>query len=127
MFKQVVFLKRRPGMTHQEFRDYYENQHSKLHEQVGDGESFMPTAQRYVRRYITPEPNPVTGEVLDPGYDCIMEIWWNSRKDFEDSMAHMGSPEILPHIIADEKKIFATHSNPVMSVEEFDSPVGQYA
>ena len=32
-----------------------------------------------------PEINPVTGEVIDPGYDCIMEIWWNSREDFENS------------------------------------------
>jgi hypothetical protein len=127
MFKQVVFLKRRPGMTREEFRDYYENQHSKLHESVGEGESFMPTAQRYVRRYITPEKNPVTGEIHDCGFDCIMEIWWNSRQDFEDSMAHMGSPDILPHIVADETKIFASHANPVVSVEECDSPVGPYA
>lgn len=127
MFKQVVLLKRRPGMTTEEFKDYYENYHSKLHERVGEGEPFMPTAQRYVRRYITPEKNPVTGEVIDPGFDCIMEIWWNSRDDFESSMRHIGSPEILPHIIEDEKQLFATHSNPVLSVEEYDSPVGQKA
>ena len=127
MFKQVVLLKRRPGMTTEEFKHYYENYHSKLHERVGKGEPFMPTAQRYVRRYITPERNPITGEVIDPGFDCIMEIWWNSRDDFESSMRHIGSPEILPHIIEDEKQLFATHSNPVLSVEECDSPVGQKA
>ena len=124
MFKQVVFLKRRHGMTFEEFKDYYENQHSKMHRKVGDGKPFMPTAQRYVRRYITPEKNPVTLEVLDSGYDCIMEIWWNSRQDFEDSMAHLRDPQILPAVIEDEEKVFATHSNPVMSVEECDSPVG---
>lgn len=127
MFKQVVFLRKKPDLTLDQFKEYYENYHSKLHESVGDGEPFMPTAQRYVRRYITPEKNPMTGEVLDPGYDCIMEIWWNSRQDFEEAMTHLGDPEILPHIIADEKKLFATHSNPVVSVEEFDSPVGDYA
>ena len=41
----------------------------------------LPNAQRYVRRYVTPEKNPLTGEVIHPGYDCIMEIWWNTRED----------------------------------------------
>jgi len=111
-------------MTTEEFKNYYENYHSKLHKRVGAGEPFMPTAQRYVRRYITPEKNPVTGEVIDCGFDCIMEIWWNSRDDFESSMKHIGSSDILPHIIEDENQLFATHSNPVFSVEEYDSPVG---
>ena len=124
MLKQIVFLKKRADMTMEQFMDYYENQHSKLGQKIG--KSAIPNAVRYVRRYLTPEKNPVTGEIHDSGYDCIMEIWWNSRADFEESMAHLGSPEILPHIIEDEKKLFATHSNPVLSVEEYDSPVGQY-
>ena len=123
MIKQVVFLKRRPDLTMQEFMDYYENQHSQLSKRMG-AKPALPNAQRYVRRYITPEKNPLTGEVIHPGYDCIMEIWWNSRQDFEDSMAHLRDPQILPAVIEDEEKVFATHSNPVMSVEECDSPVG---
>jgi hypothetical protein len=66
----------------------------------------------------------VTGKVLYPSYDCIVEIWWNSRQDFEDSMRHLRDPAILPALMEDERQLFATHSNPVMSVEEFDSPVG---
>jgi EthD domain len=125
MFKQVVFLKRRPGMTFQEFKDYYENEHSKLHKKVGDGKPFMPTAQRYVRRYITPEKNPMTGEVIETGYDCIMEIWWNSREDFERSQAIISDPARLPFTMEDEKHLFATHANPICLVaEESDSPMG---
>jgi hypothetical protein len=44
MFKQVVPLKRRPDMSVQQFRDYYENYHSKLHQRVGDGTPFMRIA-----------------------------------------------------------------------------------
>jgi hypothetical protein len=79
---------------------------------------------RYVRRYLTPERNPVTGEVIDTGYHCIMEIWWNSREDFENSQQVIADPDRLPDIKADEAKLFATHSNPVCSVVEFDSPMG---
>jgi len=122
MIKQVVFFKKRPDMTMEQFMDYYENQHSQLAKKIG--KPAIPNALRYVRRYIKPEKNPVTGEVLNPGYDCIMEIWWKSREDFENSLRLISDPARLPHTMEDEKKLFASHSNPVCTVEEFDSPVG---
>ena len=123
MIKQVVFLKRRADMTMQEFMDYYENQHSQLSKRIG-AKPPLPNAQRYVRRYLTPEKNPLTGEVIESGYDCIMEIWWNTREDFEGAMKGLANPEHLEARMADERKIFASNSNPVCTVEEYDSPVG---
>ena len=123
MIKQVVFLKKRPDLSMEQFMDYYENQHSQLSKRIG-AKPPLPNAQRYVRRYITPEANPLTGEVILPGFDCIMEIWWNTREDFEAAMQGLGNPETLPARMADELKLFSTNSNPVCTVEEFDSPVG---
>jgi EthD domain len=107
----------------EEFMDYYENQHSQLSKRAGRAPS-IPNATRYVRRYLKPEKNPVTGEVIDSGYDCIMEIWWNSRADFEASQKIISDPARLPAIKEDEDKLFASHSNPVCTVEEFESPMG---
>jgi translation initiation factor 2B subunit (eIF-2B alpha/beta/delta family) len=123
MIKQIVFLRKRPELTMDEFMDYYENQHSQLSKRMGRSPS-LPNAQRYVRRYLVPEKNPITGEVLDPGYDCIMEIWWNSGEDFENSQRVIADPERLPAIKADEAHLFASHSNPVCTVIERDSPMG---
>src|ERR1700753_3002970 len=111
MIKQVVFLKKRADMTLADFMDYYENQHSQLAKKLGAKPS-LPNAQRYVRRYLTPEKNPLTGEVIDPGFDCIMEIWWNSREDFENSQRIISSPDRLPMIKEDETNLFASHNNP---------------
>ena len=123
MFKQICFFRKRPDMTMDEFLDYYENQHSQLSKRQGRAPS-LPNAQRYVRRYLKPEKNPVTGQVIDPGYDCIMEIWWNSREDFERSQAIISSPDRLPAIKEDELNLFASHDNPVCTVIEYDSPMG---
>ena len=123
MIKQVVFLKKRADMTMEEFMGYYENQHSQLSKRMG-AKPALPNAQRYVRRYITPEKNPLTGEVIHPGYDCIMEIWWNSREDFEAAMQGLGNPEFLQTRLEDERRLFVSNSNPVCTVEEHDSPVG---
>jgi hypothetical protein len=124
MLKQICFFRKRPDMTMEQFMDYYENQHSQLAKRTG-AKPAIPNAVRYVRRYLKPEKNPVTGEVLDCGYDCIMEIWWNSREDFETSQRIISDPSRLPLVMADEKNLFASHSNPVVTVaEEFDSPMG---
>ena len=123
MIKQIVFLKKRPDISMDAFLDYYENQHSQLAKKMGAKPS-LPNAQRYVRRYITPEKNPLTGEIIDCGYDCIMEIWWNSREDFEAAMKGLADPAMLDIRMADELKLFASNSNPVCTVEEHDSPVG---
>ena len=123
MFKQICFFRKRPDMTMDAFLDYYENQHSQLSKRQGRAPS-LPGAQRYVRRYLVPEKNPVTGEIHDPGYDCLMEIWWNSRADFERSQAVISDPERLPAIKEDETHLFASHDNPVCLVEEYDSPMG---
>ncbi|MFV8816913.1 EthD domain-containing protein [Haliea sp. E17] len=123
MFKQICFFKKRPDMTAEEFMDYYENQHSQLSKRMGRSPS-IPNAVRYVRRYLHAEKNPVTGEVHDPGYDCIMEIWWNSREDFENSQKIIGSPDRLQAVKDDEARLFASHANPVCSVVEYDSPMG---
>ena len=124
MFKQICFFRKRPDMTIDEFMDYYENQHSQLSKRQGRAPS-IPNARRYVRRYLKPETNPVTGQVIDPGYDCLMEIWWDSRADFEASQKIISDPARLPFVKEDELHLFASHDNPVVSIiEEYDSPMG---
>lgn len=123
MLKQICFFRKRPDMTMEQFMDYYETQHTQLAKRTG-AKPAIPNAVRYVRRYLKPEKNPVTGEVLDSGYDCIMEIWWNSREDFENSQRIIADPARLPMTIADEKNLFASHANPIVTCIEYDSPMG---
>jgi hypothetical protein len=123
MLKQICFFRKRPDMTMDEFLDYYENQHSQLSKRAGRAPS-IPNAVRYVRRYLTVEKNPVTGQKIDPGFDCIMEIWWKSREDFENSQRIISSPDRLQFVKEDEMNLFASHDNPVCTVVEYDSPMG---
>jgi hypothetical protein len=50
IFKLLILIKRRPGMSTQEFRDYYENKHSKLGGDIGVTVGMI----HYVRRYLEP-------------------------------------------------------------------------
>src|SRR3546814_11416954 len=53
-----------------------------------------------------------------------MEIWWNSREDFERSQKIIAAPDRLDAVKEDEDRLFASHANPVCSVIEYDSPMG---
>jgi hypothetical protein len=119
MLKQLVLLKRRPGMTLEEFEEYYETRHSLL------GIKYMPLARRYFRRYVKPEPNPVTGQVVELDFDVITEIWWDNREDFEATMKTIGEAELNTIFREDEKNIFSSHNNAVFTVEELESTMAR--
>src|SRR5579871_1194122 len=114
MLKQVVLLKRRPGMTMAEFIDYYENHHSKM------AAKYLTAAKRYVRRYVHPAANPITGEVVELDFDVVMELWWDSQEDFEAAMKVISHGDVHREFYEDEEKIFNTHNNRVFFVEEHD-------
>ena len=121
MFKQVCLLTRKPGMTMAEFKAYYEGTHAPLLA------SMMPLALRYVRRFVQPEIHPFSNEPMKVPFDCMMELWWKSRAEFEQAMAALGEGGRFEQIYADEEKIFASHDNPGFSVEEFESPMRGFA
>ena len=58
MFKVIGLLKRRPDLTPEAFRDYYETHHRLI------GEKYLkPYATRYMRRYLSSQPDrPSAGD-----------------------------------------------------------------
>ena len=121
MLKTLVLLKRRPGMSMEEFVDYYENHHAKLGEKY-----LLPRVKRYLRRYVHPENNPITGHAEELDFDVVMEMWWDSREDFDEAMKVISSEEVRIQFFEDEERIFNSHANRVFTVEEFDSKIGEW-
>lgn len=117
MLKVVTFLKRCAGMTHEEFRDYYENHHAPF------GVNFLlPDVKRYIRRYVTPIDNPITnseGGGFD--YDVIMETWFEDRAGFERTMKRLSQPDVAAQVAADEDKIFDRSRIQSVLVDEFET------
>jgi hypothetical protein len=76
--KLVIFMARRPDVSQQDFRTYYESTHARIGEEI----AARVGVSRYVRRYV--ERLPATREVeADPfPYDVITEVWFDNREDF---------------------------------------------
>lgn len=101
MIKTIGLLKRRPGMTVAEFRAYYETHHRVIGEKYLSG-----FASRYMRRFITPSANRETGEVPEPDFDVVLEIWYPDRATFEACGRALSAPEAVAEITADEERLF---------------------
>lgn len=118
MFKTMTLLKRRPGMSLEEFRRYYEENHAPL------GLSLMPQARRYMRRYVVPVAYPTTGKSGEPDFDVVTEVWCENRESYEALLAHISRPEIMSLIIEDERKLFDRSKTRLLAVEECESRIG---
>jgi hypothetical protein len=115
LFKVMILMKRRPGMSMDEFIDYYENNHAKL------GIKFAPNMIHYSRHYLRPIADVLEGEVNEPAYDVITEVHFASREAFEENGRLMQSPEALAALIADEEKLFDRPAKSRVIVESHES------
>jgi hypothetical protein len=115
MFKVLILLKRRSGMSMEEFIDYYERHHAKL------GIKFAPNMIHYSRRYLRPIADVLEGHVQEPAYDVITEVHFADRAAFEENGDLMQSPEALAALIADEERLFDRSVKSRVLVEEYES------
>jgi uncharacterized protein (TIGR02118 family) len=101
MFKLIIMAKRKPGMSMDEFRDYYEKRHAPL------ALSVAPSRMRkYVRNFITPVQADPSAQKEAP-YDCVTECWFDSEADFQRSAEVLATQsQIAATIAKDEENLF---------------------
>jgi len=99
MVKLVLLLKRRDGMSFEDFVEYYENHHAIL------GLKLLLSPSRYERRYLRPLATVVAGAGGD-AYDCITEVWFKDRAMLDAALAHSARPENAALLAQDEAKLF---------------------
>lgn len=93
----VTLLKRRVGMSVEDFRAYYEENHRRIGEKVVGG-----YATRYVRRYLTPMDG--TDQPFD--FDVVTEIDFPDEATRDAFFASIGVPDVAAMIMEDEEKLF---------------------
>jgi len=104
MFKLIVTIKKKRGMSRQEFIDYYEKQHTVLCRQI------LPPLEVYRRNYIMND-DPFLKAIGDNravdgenDFDVITEAIYTSRTEAQASMAALFDGNIGTQIMNDEAK-----------------------
>jgi uncharacterized protein (TIGR02118 family) len=111
-YKILLFMKRRPDISVEAFRDYYENRHAPLCQKYASG------MKRYIRRYVDPQPHPETGPCDNLGFDVITELWFDDEATFKGTLKYLSSTIMPDEIVADEKNLFDRSSFRIATVVE---------
>jgi uncharacterized protein (TIGR02118 family) len=100
MIKMVCFMKRRAGMTFDDFVKHYETKHRAL------VMSFHPDARRYARRYVKPQGNLVYSAPMESPFDVITELWFDTQEEFDRGIGRISTPQAAAAIAADSEELF---------------------
>ena len=103
-------------MTFEAFRDYYENHHVPLCEKYTSS-----GLSRYVRRFLTPHPNPETGATEELQFDVITELWFKDEATFRGTVKYLTTGILPDDVVADEKRLFDRDKTRMATVVECDS------
>jgi hypothetical protein len=102
MLKVMLFMKRKPGLSLEEFIEHYERVHVPL--ALKNARNVVHYERHYLRpgRFV-----PFGDDLVEPDYDVITELWYESEAVFEDQQALLRRhPEVLADIVADEEQLF---------------------
>lgn len=110
MPKMIAVLRRKKGMSFEEFRTYYETRHVPLVKGImGDD------LQAYIRNYVDQgSPFPV-GMPVD--FDCISEFHYADQAAFERAVAAIQHPDNVDRVRADELNFLAIDEARLCMVE----------
>ncbi len=100
MVKLICLLKRKPGLSFEEFVKLYETRHQPL------VMSFNPNPRRYARRYIKPQENRVYSAGAESPYDVITELWFDNQTHFEQGLGKIATEQAAAAIAKDSEGIF---------------------
>jgi EthD domain len=114
MFKVMMLLKRKPGLSLEEFIERYERDH------VPAVEKYASHIQHYARHYLHPGSHVLHGDiVVEPEYDVITELWYDNRAAFEEQQLSLrGRPDTVATVIADEESLFDRGRSRTVFVED---------
>lgn len=114
MIKFVFSLKRKPGMTPDEFHDYWLNTHGPLVRQYED----LLKIRRYVQVHLAEESPLNDGLASSRGsepryFDGVAELWWDSEQDLIDAVESPEAKAALDLLIEDEKEFIDLPNSPL--------------
>ena len=94
MIKVMLFVKRKPGLTPDEFRARYENGHVPL------AIIELPHLRRYQRNYAKLSP-----DLPEPDFDVVTEFWFDNKEGWKATVAHVLDP-VAGKTLADDEAEF---------------------
>jgi uncharacterized protein (TIGR02118 family) len=111
-WKILLLMKRKPGISMDEFRDYYENRHVPL------CRPYLSGIARYFRRYLEPQPHAESGTNEELPYDVITEMWFDNEENFKGTLQYITTTVMPDEVVQDELNFFHRPTMRIATVVE---------
>lgn len=116
-YKFISFMARRPDVSVEAFRDYYETVHARIGEEI----SAKVGVSRYFRRYVDRLPYGQDVDTHDFVYDVITEVWFDNREDFERVVGSVPRGALPDGVASDEERFLDRSKTRFVTVTECES------
>jgi len=122
MLKLTFCLRRKPGMSREEFQNYWFNHHAPLVTQFAAATGTRQYVQCHTRENKLTElirrgKRGPSGD-LPEGYDGVAQIYWNSVEDLKSTLNNPGNLEAAKALLEDERKFIDLANSPLWFGEE---------
>jgi uncharacterized protein (TIGR02118 family) len=114
-YKILLLMKRKPGMSMEEFKDYYENRHVPL------AMKYPSAATRYMRRYLQPQPHAESGTNEELPYDVVSELWFDDEQAWKETVEYLSTTVMSDEVVNDEMNLFHRPTMRIATVEECET------
>ena len=129
MFKIIWFLKRKPGITHDQFKHHYETSHALLGQKYL-GHLMLSYKRNYCTTFSGRSPNEKGELVFGPmawDYDCITEWIMPDEAAFDAMLALLGDPVIGKVFYEDEEHFLDRAATKMVRCDARDTGPGDGA
>ena len=99
MDRVFVLLKRKKGLTFEQFREHYENSHRRLGEKY-----FGHLFKSYHRNYVRTGDRWTDGKAVENAYDCLTELVFHDEGGYAELVRIATNPEVQRILAEDEER-----------------------
>ncbi len=118
MLRITFCLKRLPGLTREEFQDYWRNKHAPLVEAHAEALGIRKYVQSHTVSNADRFPGAAVRGSSGSDYDGVAQLWWDDKDAFiaaGDTEAARAAGAIL---LADEKTFIDLENSPIFLSED---------
>ncbi len=112
MFKVMVLVTRKPGMSRADFIRHYETVHAPL------VRGFFPQLLDYRRNYVDLSEAILSPHAVAPDCDSVTEMWFADRAGYERMTAANADPVVGPALADDAAKFMDLGKTSIFFVDE---------
>lgn len=100
----LIFATRKAGLSPEEFKDYYENKHIPLVNNLTRGHIPKSNTRYYITSGKIAQPEFIVGQPSDIPWDCVTALNFTDEEHFSRCMAIYQDEETQKIFAADEEK-----------------------